>query len=41
MPRLALNAYETDNWIAARATLARILWLQGFPDDAKKEADQC
>jgi predicted ATPase/DNA-binding winged helix-turn-helix (wHTH) protein len=41
MPRLALNAYEIDNWIAARATLARILWLQGFPDDAKKEADQC
>src|SRR5229473_1321450 len=41
MPRLALNAYEIDDWIAARATLARILWLQGFPDDAKKEADQC
>jgi predicted ATPase/DNA-binding winged helix-turn-helix (wHTH) protein len=40
-PRLALNAYEIDDWIAARATLARILWLQGFPDDAKKEADQC
>jgi len=41
MPGLALNAYEIDDWIAARATLARILWLQGFPDDAKKEADQC
>jgi predicted ATPase len=41
MPRLALNAYEIDDWIAARATLARTLWLQGFPDDAKKEADQC
>jgi predicted ATPase/DNA-binding winged helix-turn-helix (wHTH) protein len=41
MPRLALNAYEIDEWIAARATLARTLWLQGFPDDAKKEADQC
>jgi predicted ATPase/DNA-binding winged helix-turn-helix (wHTH) protein len=41
MPRLALNAYEIDDWIAAKATLARILWLQGFPDDAKKEADQC
>jgi predicted ATPase/DNA-binding winged helix-turn-helix (wHTH) protein len=41
MPRLTLNAYEINDWIAARATLARILWLQGFPDDAKKEADQC
>jgi predicted ATPase/DNA-binding winged helix-turn-helix (wHTH) protein len=41
MPRLALNAYEIDDWTAARATLARTLWLQGFPDDAKKEADQC
>jgi predicted ATPase/DNA-binding winged helix-turn-helix (wHTH) protein len=41
MPRLALNAYEIDDRIAARATLARTLWLQGFPDDAKKEADQC
>jgi predicted ATPase/DNA-binding winged helix-turn-helix (wHTH) protein len=41
MPRIALNAYEIDDWIAARATLVRNLWLQGFPDDAKKEADQC
>jgi predicted ATPase len=41
MPRIPLNAYEIDDWIAARACLARILWLQGFPDDAKREADQC
>ena len=41
MPRLTLNAYEIDDWIAARAILARTLWLQGFADDAKKEADQC
>ena len=41
MPRIPLNAYEIDDWIAVRATLARILWLQGFPDDAKREADQC
>ena len=41
MPRLTLNAYEIDDWTAARATLARTLWLHGFPDDAKKEADQC
>jgi tetratricopeptide (TPR) repeat protein len=40
-PQLALNAYEIDDWIAARATLARTLWLHGFPDDAKNEADQC
>jgi tetratricopeptide (TPR) repeat protein len=41
MPRLSLNAYEIDDWIAARAILARALWLQGLPDDAKREADQC
>jgi tetratricopeptide (TPR) repeat protein len=41
MPRIRLDAYEIDDWIAARANLARILWLQGFPDDAKREADQC
>jgi predicted ATPase/DNA-binding winged helix-turn-helix (wHTH) protein len=41
MPRIPLDAYEIDNWIAARANLARVLWLQGFPDDAKSEADQC
>jgi predicted ATPase/DNA-binding winged helix-turn-helix (wHTH) protein len=40
-PRIALNAYEIDHWIAARASLARILWLQGFPDDAKTVAEQC
>jgi predicted ATPase/DNA-binding winged helix-turn-helix (wHTH) protein len=40
-PRIALNAYEIDPWIAARASLARILWLQGFPDDAKTVAEQC
>jgi predicted ATPase/DNA-binding winged helix-turn-helix (wHTH) protein len=40
-PQLALNAYEIDDWIAARATLARTLWLHGCSDDAKKEADQC
>ena len=39
-PRIALNAYEIDDWIAARASLAQILWLQGFPDDAKREADR-
>jgi predicted ATPase/DNA-binding winged helix-turn-helix (wHTH) protein len=40
-PRITLNAYEIDHWIAARASLARILWLQGFADDAKAEAEQC
>ena len=41
IPRIRLNAYEIDDWVAARASLAQILWLQGFPDDAKREADQC
>jgi predicted ATPase len=41
MPRFPLNAYEIDDWIAARAILSRSLWLQGFPDDAKREADEC
>ena len=41
MPRIALHAYEIDHWIAARAGLARVLWLQGFSHDAQKVADQC
>jgi tetratricopeptide (TPR) repeat protein len=41
IPRVPLNAYEIDDWIAARANLARILWLHGFPDDAKREGDLC
>ncbi len=36
-----LNAYEIDHWISSRAGYARILWLRGYPDDAKKEAEQC
>jgi predicted ATPase/DNA-binding winged helix-turn-helix (wHTH) protein len=41
MPHANLNAYELDHWIASRAAYARILWLRGYPDDAKKEAEQC
>ena len=41
MPRVALHAYEIDDWIAARAILARTLWLRGYPDDAKTVAEQC
>jgi len=41
IPRISLHAYEIDDWIAARAILARILWLRGYPDDAKAVAEQC
>jgi hypothetical protein len=37
----SLNAYEIDHWVAARAQHARILWLRGYPDDAKREAELC
>jgi predicted ATPase/DNA-binding winged helix-turn-helix (wHTH) protein len=40
-PRTALHAYEIDDRIAGRAILARTLWLRGYPDDAKTEAEQC
>jgi predicted ATPase/DNA-binding winged helix-turn-helix (wHTH) protein len=36
-----INAYEMDQWVAARAKLLKILWLRGQPDDAKAEAHQC
>jgi predicted ATPase/DNA-binding winged helix-turn-helix (wHTH) protein len=41
LPRAHLNAYEIDHWIASRAGYARILWLRGYPDDAKAEAEKC
>jgi len=41
IPRVSLHAYEIDDWIAARAILARTLWLRGYPDDAKTVAEQC
>ncbi len=41
IPQASLDAYEIDHWVASRATYARILWLRGYPDDAKKEADEC
>jgi predicted ATPase/DNA-binding winged helix-turn-helix (wHTH) protein len=41
IPRIALDAYEIDDWIAARAILARTLWLRGYPDDARTAAEQC
>ena len=31
--------FEVDQWAAARAYLARILWLQGFPDQAMRIAE--
>jgi predicted ATPase/DNA-binding winged helix-turn-helix (wHTH) protein len=41
IPQSRLDAYEIDHWIASRATYARILWLRGYPDDAKAQAEQC
>jgi predicted ATPase/DNA-binding winged helix-turn-helix (wHTH) protein len=41
MPPINLNAYDIDDWVAARANLARLLWLRGYPDEAWKEAEQC
>jgi predicted ATPase/DNA-binding winged helix-turn-helix (wHTH) protein len=31
--------FEVDQWVAARAYLARIMWLQGFPDQAMRTAE--
>ena len=41
VPRVAVHAYDIDDWVAARATLAKILWQRGYPDDAKTAAEQC
>ena len=41
MSRVAMHAYDADDSIAARATYAKILWLRGYPDDAKTVAEQC
>jgi len=32
--------FEVDQWAAARAYLARTLWLQGLPDQAMREAER-
>jgi predicted ATPase len=34
------NAYEIDNWVASHSIRARILWLRGYPDDARTEAEE-
>jgi predicted ATPase len=41
MPQIASHAYDIDDWVAGRASLARILWLRGYPDDATNVAQQC
>lgn len=41
IPRIVPDAYEIDDWVAARAILARILWLRGYPDDSKAVAEEC
>jgi predicted ATPase/DNA-binding winged helix-turn-helix (wHTH) protein len=40
-PPPASHAYDIDHGIAARAILARTLWLRGYPEDAKAVAEQC
>ena len=39
--QIALHAYDADDRTAARSIYARILWLRGYSDDAKTEAEQC
>jgi predicted ATPase/DNA-binding winged helix-turn-helix (wHTH) protein len=41
MQKVALHAYDADDRTAARSLYARILWLRGYSDDAKAEAEQC
>jgi predicted ATPase len=40
-PSPPLHAYDIDHEIAAKAILARTLWLRGYPDDAKAVAEEC
>jgi hypothetical protein len=37
--RLRLNRYQFDQRVTAQATLAPILWIQGFPDQAVRRAE--
>jgi hypothetical protein len=41
MSQVALHKYDADDRTAARSIYARILWLRGYSDDAKMEAEQC
>ena len=34
-----IGRFEIDQWAAARVSLARILWLQGLPDQAMRTAE--
>ena len=34
-----ISRFEGDEWVQARAYLARILWLQGLPDQAMRAAE--
>jgi predicted ATPase/DNA-binding winged helix-turn-helix (wHTH) protein len=34
-----IGRFEIDQWVAARVSLARILWLQGLPDQAMRTAE--
>jgi hypothetical protein len=38
VPHLDINRFQSDQQVAARSVIARILWLQGFPDQAVRTA---
>jgi len=38
-PKWWIARFEVDQWVAAQAYLARILWLQGLPDQAMRTAE--
>ena len=39
-PHANVIRFQTDVCVAARSFLARVLWLQGFPDQARHEAEK-
>ncbi|WP_165842885.1 ATP-binding protein [Phenylobacterium deserti] len=40
-PKIIITGYDVDQWCAARATYARVLWVTGRPDEAIDTAESC